>query len=78
MNKPVFNPFNPAFRANPYPFYDELRVHDPVVIRDRMMDLGVITRAIGADANTFCPSFVISDAQIDQIIDVLATALKVN
>ena len=30
MNKPVFNPFNPAFRANPYPFYDELRVHDPV------------------------------------------------
>ena len=52
--------------------------NDPVVIRDRMMDLGVITRAIGADANTFCPSFVISDAQIDQIIDVLATALKAN
>jgi adenosylmethionine-8-amino-7-oxononanoate aminotransferase len=43
-----------------------------------MMDLGVITRAIGTDANTFCPSFVISDAQIDQIIDVLATALKAN
>jgi len=38
----------------------------------------VITRAIGADANTFCPPFVISDAQIDQIIDVLATALKAN
>jgi adenosylmethionine-8-amino-7-oxononanoate aminotransferase len=52
--------------------------NDPVVIRDRMMDLGVITRAIGTDANTFCPSFVISDAQIDQIIDVLATALKAN
>jgi adenosylmethionine-8-amino-7-oxononanoate aminotransferase len=49
-----------------------------VVIRDRMMNLGVITRAIGADANTFCPSFVISDAQVDQIIDVLATALKAN
>ena len=49
--------------------------NDPVVIRDRMLDLGVITRAIGADANTFCPSFVISDAQIDQMIDVLATAL---
>jgi len=52
--------------------------NDPVVIRDRMMNLGVITRAIGTDANTFCPPFVISDAQIDQIIDVLATALKSN
>jgi len=52
--------------------------NDPVIIRDRMMNLGVITRAIGADANTFCPPFVISDAQIDQIIDVLATALKSN
>jgi cytochrome P450 len=30
MNKPVFNPFNPAFRANPYPFYDALREQDPV------------------------------------------------
>lgn len=27
---PVFDPFNPAFRANPYPFYDDLRTHDPV------------------------------------------------
>jgi len=30
MNKPVFNPFDPAFRANPYPFYDALREQDPV------------------------------------------------
>lgn len=30
MNKPAFNPFDPAFRANPYPFYDALREHDPV------------------------------------------------
>ena len=30
MNKPVFNPFNPAFRANPYPFYDALREQEPV------------------------------------------------
>jgi len=30
MNKPVFNPFNPAFRANPYPFYKDLREQDPV------------------------------------------------
>lgn len=26
----VFNPFDPAFRADPYPFYDRLREHDPV------------------------------------------------
>jgi len=30
MNKPVFNPFNPVFRANPYPFYEALREQDPV------------------------------------------------
>lgn len=27
---PVFNPFDPAFRADPYPFYDRLRAEDPV------------------------------------------------
>ncbi|NDH92211.1 MAG: cytochrome P450, partial [Actinobacteria bacterium] len=30
MTKPVFNPFDPAFRANPHSFYDALREHDPV------------------------------------------------
>ncbi|MFM7900044.1 MAG: cytochrome P450, partial [Actinomycetota bacterium] len=30
MTKPAFNPFDPAFRANPHPFYDALREHDPV------------------------------------------------
>lgn len=30
MSQPVFNPFDPAFRANPYPTYAELRTHDPV------------------------------------------------
>ncbi|MEY3749020.1 MAG: hypothetical protein RLZZ449_914 [Actinomycetota bacterium] len=28
--RPVFDPFDPAFRADPYPFYDALRTHDPV------------------------------------------------
>lgn len=28
--RPVFDPFDPAFRADPYPFYDALREHDPV------------------------------------------------
>lgn len=27
---PLFNPFDPAFRADPYPFYDRLRELDPV------------------------------------------------
>jgi cytochrome P450 len=30
MTTPVFNPFDPAFRANPYPYYDSLRTHEPV------------------------------------------------
>lgn len=28
--RPSFDPSNPAFRADPYPFYDTLRDHDPV------------------------------------------------
>ena len=30
MSEILFNPFDPAFRANPYPFYDTLRTQDPV------------------------------------------------
>ena len=30
MTEAIFNPFDPAFRADPYPFYDALRAHDPV------------------------------------------------
>ncbi|MEO8362879.1 MAG: cytochrome P450 [Ilumatobacteraceae bacterium] len=30
MSEPLFNPFDPAFRANPYPFYDTLREAEPV------------------------------------------------
>ncbi len=30
MTAPTFNPFDPAFRADPYPFYAALREHDPV------------------------------------------------
>jgi adenosylmethionine-8-amino-7-oxononanoate aminotransferase len=47
---------------------------DAVVIRDRMLDLGVITRAIGTDTCTFCPPLVTTDEQIDQIVDALAKA----
>ena len=48
---------------------------DPVVIRDAMLERGVITRAIGTDTNTFCPPFVTTDDQIDQIVDTLVGVL---
>jgi putrescine---pyruvate transaminase len=47
---------------------------DPTAVRDRMLDLGVITRAVGTDTNTFCPPLVITDEQIDRIVDALAIA----
>jgi len=47
---------------------------DAMAIRDRMLQLGVITRAIGTDTCTFCPPLVTTDAQIDQIVDTLAEA----
>ena len=48
---------------------------DAMAVRDRMLDLGVITRAIGTETVTFCPPFVTTDAQVDRIVDALATAL---
>ncbi|MGE0512243.1 MAG: aspartate aminotransferase family protein, partial [Acidimicrobiia bacterium] len=47
---------------------------DPTAIRDRMLEDGVITRAVGTDTNTFCPPLVITDEQIDRIVDALAAA----
>ena len=34
MSRPTFNPFDPVFRANPYPFYQALREQDPVHTAD--------------------------------------------
>jgi putrescine---pyruvate transaminase len=49
---------------------------DATAVRDHMLDLGVITRAIGTDTLSFCPPLVITDADIDRVVDALATALK--
>jgi adenosylmethionine-8-amino-7-oxononanoate aminotransferase len=49
---------------------------DAMSLRDRMLDLGVITRAINVDTLAFCPPLVITDAQIDRIVDALATATE--
>lgn len=48
---------------------------DAMAIRDRMLQLGVITRAIGPDTITFCPPFVTTDDQVDRIVDAFAAAL---
>jgi adenosylmethionine-8-amino-7-oxononanoate aminotransferase len=47
---------------------------DAVAIRDKMLAGGVITRAINTDTLTFCPPLVITDEQIDRIVDVLAAS----
>ena len=48
---------------------------DPMAVRDRMLGLGVITRAVGTDTNTFCPPLVITDAEIDRVVDALTQAV---
>lgn len=47
---------------------------DPFAVRNRMLELGVIVRAVGSDTNVFCPPLVTTDEQIDRIVDVLAEA----
>lgn len=48
---------------------------DPLVVRERMLERGVISRAVGTDTLTFCPPLVITDDQIDQIVDTLAASV---
>ncbi|CAN5573287.1 aspartate aminotransferase family protein [soil metagenome] len=48
---------------------------DAAVVRNEMLEAGVITRAIGPDTCTFCPPLVISDTEIDRIVDATATVL---
>jgi putrescine---pyruvate transaminase len=43
-------------------------------IRDRMRAHGVITRGIAAHSITMCPPLVISDEQIDRVIDAMHSA----
>jgi adenosylmethionine-8-amino-7-oxononanoate aminotransferase len=50
--------------------------HDATAVRDHLHQLGVIVRAIGTDTLTFCPPLVISDEQIDRVVDAVATAVS--
>jgi adenosylmethionine-8-amino-7-oxononanoate aminotransferase len=45
-----------------------------VTIRDRMIELGVIARAINTDTVAFCPPLVATDEELDTMIDTFAQA----
>ncbi len=45
-----------------------------VTIRDRMIELGVIARAINTDTVAFCPPLVVTDEELDTMIDTFANA----
>ncbi len=45
-----------------------------MAIRDRMLKTGGIVRALNTDTNTFCPPLVITDEQIDRLLDIFANA----
>ncbi len=45
-----------------------------MAIRDRMLATGGIVRALNTDTNTFCPPLVITDEQIDRLLDIFASA----
>jgi adenosylmethionine-8-amino-7-oxononanoate aminotransferase len=47
---------------------------DATGARDQLLAEGVISRAIG-DALSFCPPLVISDSELDRVVDALATVL---
>ncbi len=49
---------------------------DAQAVRDRIRGLGVITRGIASHSCTFCPPLVITDDQIDRIIDAVHTAVS--
>ena len=48
---------------------------DAMKMRDHMMNVGgVVCRALNADSLLFCPPLVITDEQVDRIIDAVAAA----
>ena len=49
--------------------------HDAFAVRDALMGAGVLTRAVNTETLTWCPPLVITDDQIDQVVDAVAAAL---
>ena len=50
--------------------------HDANVLRDGLLERGVIARAIGTNTLAYCPPLVTSDAQLDTLVDTLADVLR--
>jgi adenosylmethionine-8-amino-7-oxononanoate aminotransferase len=50
--------------------------HDANALRDALLDRGVISRAIGTATLAYCPPLVITDDQIDTLVDTLADVLR--
>ena len=48
---------------------------DPFVVRDRVLDLGVVVRPIAPTTIAMCPPLVISDEQLDELVGALRSAL---
>ncbi len=48
---------------------------DPVKVRDAALEAGVIVRPLPMNSISFCPPLVITDAQIDRVVDVMAKVL---
>jgi adenosylmethionine-8-amino-7-oxononanoate aminotransferase len=50
--------------------------HDVVELRDRMLGLGVIVRPIPPNHLAMCPPLVITDAQIDRMVEAIGEVLR--
>jgi putrescine aminotransferase len=48
---------------------------DAVAVRDAMIDRGVIARPLGATTIALCPPLVITDAELDQVLDALGESI---
>jgi putrescine aminotransferase len=49
---------------------------DPFAVRDRVLDLGVVVRPIAPTTLAVCPPLVVSDAELDEVVGALRTALS--
>ena len=49
---------------------------DPVAVRDRVLDLGVVVRPIAPATLAVCPPLVIGDGELDEVVGALRTALS--
>jgi adenosylmethionine-8-amino-7-oxononanoate aminotransferase len=49
---------------------------DAPVVRDALLDFGVIARPIGNTVLAYCPPLIITDDQLDQCVDGTRSAIK--